>query len=59
MELNKLKKSRSKSIQIKKYPESNKYIDDQPQHNIDFDLVEPNEKDGTFDSQYKFIIIYI
>ena len=30
MELNKLKKSRSKSIRIKKFPESNKYIDEQP-----------------------------
>ena len=50
MELNKLKKSRSKSIQNKNNPESNKCIDEQPQHNIDFNLVEPNEKDGTFHS---------
>ena len=50
MELNKLKKSRSKSIQVKKYPESNKCIDEQPQHNLDFNLVEPNEIDGTFHS---------
>ena len=56
MELNKLKKSRSKSIQKKIYPESNKYIDEQPQHNIDFNLVEPNKKDGAFHSQYNFII---
>ena len=50
MESNKLKKSRCKSIQIKKYPESNKCIDEPPRHNIDFNLVEPNEKDGTFHS---------
>ena len=41
MELNKLKKSTSKLIQIKKYPESNKLIDEQPQHNIDLDSFEP------------------
>ena len=50
MELNKPKKSRSKSIQIKKYPKSKKCSDEQPQHNIDFNLVEPDEKDGTFHS---------
>ena len=50
MELIKLKKSRSKSIQVKKNPESNKNIDEQPQHNIDFILVESNERDGTFHS---------
>ena len=50
IELSKLKKSRSKSIQIKKFPESNKCIDEQPQHNIDFNLVEPNEKDGMLHS---------
>ena len=38
---------------LKNYPESNKCIDEQPQHNIDFNLVEPNEKDSTFHSQYK------
>ena len=38
MELNILKKSRSKTIEIKKYSESNKCMDDQPQHNIDFNL---------------------
>ena len=48
MELNKLKKSRSKSIQIIKYPESNKCINEQSQHNIDFNLVESNEKDRAF-----------
>ena len=58
MELNQLKKSRSKSIQIKKYSESNKYIDEQPQRNIDFNLVEPNEKDGTFHSQYKMSLLF-
>ena len=36
IKLNKLKKSRAKSIQIKKYPDSNKRIDEQPQHNIGF-----------------------
>ena len=46
MELNKQKKSRSKSTQIKKCPKSSKCMDDQSQHNIDFNLVEPNEKDG-------------
>ena len=51
MELNKLKESRSKSIQIKKHPESNKWIDEQPQYNIDFNLVQPNEKDDKFHSQ--------
>ena len=59
MDLNELSKSRSKSIQIKKYLESNKCIDEQPEHNIDFNLVEPNEKDGTFHSQYNFIMIYL
>ena len=34
-------------------------MDDQPQHTIDFNLVKLNEKDGTFHSQFKFIIIYI
>ena len=50
MEQKKLKKSRYKAIQIKKYRESKKSIEEQPQHNIDFSLVEPNEKDGTFHS---------
>ena len=50
MELNKQKKSRSKSIQNKNNPESNKRIDKQPQHDIDFNLVEPTEK-GMFHSQ--------
>ena len=59
MELNRLEKSRSKPIQIKKYLESNKCFDELPQHNVDFNLVEPNEKVGTFHSQYKFIVIYI
>ena len=53
MELNKLKKSRSKSIQIEKYPESNKWFDDQPKHSIDFNLAKANKKYGTFHSQYK------
>ena len=48
MELNKTERSRSKTIQVKKYPESNKCIDAQPQQNIDFNLVEQNEKDGMF-----------
>ena len=48
MEINKLKKFRSNLIQ-KKNPESNKRIDKQAQHNIDFNLVEPNEK-GMFHS---------
>ena len=52
MEFNKLKKSKPKSIEIKNYPESNKCLDKQPQHNKDFNLVEPNEKDGTLNSQY-------
>ena len=50
MELNKQKKSRSKSIQKINNPESNKRIDKQPQHDIDFNLVEPTEK-GMFNSQ--------
>ena len=58
MELNKLIKCRSQSIQIKKYPESNKCIDEQPQHNIDFNLVEPNEKDVTFHSQHKKSLLF-
>ena len=35
MELSKVKKSRSKSIQKKNNPESNKCVDKQPQHNTD------------------------
>ena len=50
MKLNKLKISRSKSIHIKKIHEPNKYIDEQPKHDIDFNLFEPTEKDGTFHS---------
>ena len=57
MELNKRKKSRSKSIQNKNNPESNKHIDKQPQHNIDFNLVEPTEK-GMFYSQYKKTLLF-
>ena len=57
MELNKLKKSRSKSIQNKNNPELNKRIDKQPQHNIDFNLVEPTEK-CMFNSQYKKTLLF-
>ena len=39
MELNKQTKSRSKSIQNKNNPESNKRIDKQPQPDIEFNLV--------------------
>ena len=50
MKLNKIKKSESKPIKTKKFPESNKCIDEQPQQIVDFNLVEANEKDGTFHS---------
>ena len=50
-EYNKQKRSRFETIQMNKYSETNKYMDEQPQHNIEFNLIEPNEKDGTFVSQ--------
>ena len=59
MESNKLKKNLGLSqSRLKKYPESNTHIDEQPQHNIDFNLVEPNEKDGMFHLQYKKSLLF-
>ena len=59
MELNRLKKNRSKSVQIQTHPDPNTLIDEETQLNIDSKLVEPNEKHGMFHSPHKFIIIDI
>ena len=52
MELN-TPKNLGLSQSREKYPESNKCIDEQPQHIIDFNLVGTNEKDDKAHSQYK------
>ena len=44
MELNRLKKNASKSVQVKNHPEPNQLIHEEPHLNIDSTIVEANKK---------------
>ena len=59
MELNRLKKNVSKSEQVKKHPEPNQLIHEEPQLNIKSIVVEANKKIGMFHSPHNFNIIII
>ena len=59
MELNRAKKNVAKSVQLRKHPEPNQLIHEEPQLNIESTVVEANEKNGMFHSPHNFNIIII